>query len=289
MVDEKFNSERILIGQGREANVYLWNDFAYKCFNLTYPKSLIDYEFKIQNTIYNTGLPTVKYFESEIPHSIKMNFIDGVHIGEKFLDRSYKDGVYNNPDLISNHSHNLKQNYEKVLEIMLSLSTQIHSIKESDIKSAAKKIFCEGSNTDATNDFNFPSLNPSLIKRINNTSIDNCVKQRAIKFISDIKDEKALCHMDYHFFNIMYSYSSDKYYIIDWMDAKLGNPIYDYARSYIIIYEYVGEFAQVFYDAVKNQAEFDELDFKKAIYVMAVHRLSESNGSKIKELINEYK
>lgn len=285
MVEQRFNTERILIGQGREAKVYLWNDYAYKCFNPDYPKHLIDYEFKIQNTIYCTGLPTVKYYESEIPHSIKMDYIDGVHIGEKFLDRSYKDGVYNNPDLSSNHTLNLKQNYEKVLEIMLLLSTQIHSIKESDIENAAKKIFCEESITD----FNFPSLNPSLITRINNVNIDNSVKQLAIKFISDIKDERVLCHMDYHFFNIMHSYSSDKYYIIDWMDAKLGNPIYDYARSYIILYEFVNGFDQMYLETVKSQCKYDESDFEKAVYVMAVHRLAESNSSKLKELVYNYK
>lgn len=286
MIEQRFNTERILIGQGREAKVYLWNDYAYKCFNSDYPKSLINYEFKIQNIIYGTGLPTVKYYESEIEHSIKMDFIDGVHIGEKFLDRSYKDG--NNSDLSNNsHTHNLKLNYEKVLEIMLSLSTQIHSIKESDIKNSANKIFCEGTNTDLSSSSNIPYLNPCLINRINNINIDDSTKQHAIKFISDIKDEKALCHMDYHFFNIMCS--NDKYYVIDWIDSKLGNPIYDFARSYIIMYEFAGGFAKIFLDIIKNQAKFNELDLKKAIYVMAVHRLSESDSSRIKELINSYK
>lgn len=284
MIEQKFNSERTLIGQGGEANVYLWNGFAYKCFNADYPKDLIDYEFKIQNTIhYSTGLPTIKYYESEIPHSIKMDFIDGANIGEKFLNRSYKDGLSNND------TQNLKQNDKKVLNIMLSLFSEIHSIKEHDIQSAAEKFFSEGSKENVLNNFNIPHLNTYLHKVINNIDIDNSTKQLAIKFISDIKDEKVLCHMDYHFFNIMYSYSCDKYYIIDWMDAKLGNPVYDYARTYVILYEFANEFAKIYLDAIKNQCKFDESDFKKAVYVMAVHRVSESDSSKVKELINSYK
>lgn len=277
MIEQKFVDERKLIGQGREANVYLWNGYAYKCFNSNYPKDLIEYEFNLQNTIYSTGLPTVKYYESEIPHSIKMDYIDGVHIGEKYFDRSYKDGVYNIPDLSGNEVQRLRQNYEKVLNIMLSLSTRIHSIKESDIKSASEKI----------NDFSIPYLNPTLIKRINSIDIEDSRKQLAIKFISEIEDKKALCHMDYHFFNIMCS--DDKYLVIDWMDSKLGNPIYDYARSYIILYEFVSEFDELYLEAVKNQYDVDEADLKKAIYVMAVHRLAETNSNKLRDFINSYK
>lgn len=285
MTEQKFNSEKILIGQGREAKVYLWNGFAYKCFNSDYPKDLISYEFKIQNIIYGVGLPTVKYYESEIPHSIKMDFIDGVHLGEKFLNRSYKDGVTNNLDLSTNDTQNLKQNYEKGLNIMLSIFSQIHSIKECDIKNSVENLFHEESKTNSVSNFNIPYLNISLVKAINSINIDEAIKQLAIKYIYDIKDEKILCHMDYHFFNIMYSY--DKYYVIDWMDAKLGNPIYDYARSYVILYEFANEFSNIYLDAIKNQCKLDEADLRKAIYVMAVHRLAERDSDKMKELINK--
>lgn len=287
MIEEKFIAERILIGQGREANVYFWNGFAYKSFNSSYPNNLIEYEYKVQNTIYNTGIPTVRYYESEIAHSIKMDFIDGIHIGEKFFKRTYKDGVYNSSDSNRSDEETLKLNTEECLRIMLSLFSKIHSITESDIVAAFEKHTTKDAKLGSLSSISMPSLNESLSRVINNIKLDDSTRQLAINYISEIKDDKILCHMDYHFFNIMYSFLSDKYYVIDWMDAKLGNPIYDYARSYIIVYEYAAEFAEVFIAVLNNLAIFDENDFKKAIYVMAVHRLAESDSERLKALISK--
>ncbi len=287
MIEEKFIAERILIGQGRQANVYFWNGFAYKLFIPNYPQTLIDYEINLQNTIYNTGIPTVRYYESDIAHSIKMDFIDGVHIGEKFFKRTYKDGVYNNSDSNRSEEETLRLNTEECLNVMLSLFSKIHSVTESDIVAASEKYIAKDTKLNSFNSISLQSLNESLTSVINHVNLKDSKRKLAINYISEIKDDKILCHMDYHFFNIMYSFLSDKYYVIDWMDVKLGNPIYDYARSYIIVYEYAAEFAEVFISVLNNLTIFDENDFKKAIYVMAVHRLEESNSERIKALINE--
>lgn len=240
-MEQAFHTEKTLIGQGKMAKVYLWNGFAYKCFNSDYPNDWIDYEIRIQNTISKTGLPTVNYYDSEIPHSIKMDFIDGTTLGERIRKEKYKGG----------------------LEDLLLLFSQIHKIKDID----------------------FPSLNPFLTREINKLNIDDSMKQLAAGYICDIKDEKTLCHLDYHFLNLMYSH--DRYYIIDWINSKIGNPIYDYARTYVILYEFANRFSKKYLNTIKEQNKFNQSDFKKAIYVMALHRLSEYDSEKVKKLISE--
>ena len=238
---QDFESERVLVGQGRMADIYLWNGFAYKCFKPDYPDDWMEYEKKIQNEIAKTNLPVVRYYESELPHSIKMDYIDGISLSDRMR----------------------KEKYEKGLEDFISLSSQVHKIKDLDL----------------------PRLNSHLVKEIPTVDVDEESKKLAIRYISEIPDGNTLCHLDFHFLNVMYS--KDQYYIIDWVCAQLGNPIYDCARSYVIMYEFADMFAQKYLDLVSKQYKFDEREMKKAIYVMAVYRLKEYNSTKVKELIHE--
>lgn len=231
-----FKKERILIGQGKVAKVYLWNGFAYKCFRGDYPDDWIEYEMRIQDTINQLDLPTVKYYPSEIPHSIKMDYIEGISLADKVCQKKYERGF----------------------EDFFSLFLKIHENAVIDL----------------------PRLNPYLLQEISKLDIDNSQKTLATKYISDISDGDVLCHLDYHFLNLMYS--DNGYYIIDWINAKIGNPIYDFARTYVIIYEYANRLSKKYLNIVKECCGFDLLDLKKAIYVMAVYRLSEDNSGKIK-------
>lgn len=240
-MEQVFKSERKLVGQGKMAKVYLWNGFAYKCFRSDYPAEWIDYEMWIQDIISKTDLPIIKYHKSEIPHSIKMDFIDGVPLADRIRHEKYKNG----------------------LEDLLSLFSKVHEIKDIDL----------------------PRLNPSLIKDIDTLSIDVNIKNRAKEYIASIPDENTLCHLDFHFLNLMYS--NDKYYMIDWINAKIGNPIYDFARTYVIMYEFAYRLSKKYINMVNTKCGFDPIDVKKAIYVMAVQRLSECNSEKINQLIDE--
>ncbi len=80
-------------------------------------------------------------------------------------------------------------------------------------------------------------------------------------------------------------YAEGEYYIIDWINARNGNPIYDFARSYVILHEYAYRLSKKFLKRVKNQQGFLESAFLKAVYVMAVHRLSEQKSDKVLQLI----
>ncbi|WP_099469043.1 aminoglycoside phosphotransferase family protein [Konateibacter massiliensis] len=238
-MEQQFKKERVLIGQGKMAKVYLWNGFAYKCFDKDYPEDWIAYEMKIQTTINQLRLPTVKYYSSEISHSIKMDYISGITLADRVRKEKYKNG----------------------LEDLFSIFFKIHQ----------KGVT------------NLPRLNPFLLKSIEMLNVEDAQKERAIEYISDIADDDILCHLDYHFLNLMYT--EDGYCIIDWVNAKIGNPIYDFARTYVILYEYANRLSKKYLNMIKAHGEFDTTDLQKAIYVMALHRLSERSSEKINQLI----
>lgn len=100
----------------------------------------------------------------------------------------------------------------------------------------------------------------------------------------EIEDKNVLCHLDYHFLNLMFA--KDEYYIIDWINAKLGNPIYDFARTYVILYQYANRASKKYLTMVKKLKSFSILELQKAIYVMAVHRLTEECDDKVRQLID---
>lgn len=241
-MEQLFKKERVLIGQGKMAKVYLWNGFAYKCFQSDYPEDWIAYENHIQNIISRLGLPTVPYYPSEIPHSIKMGYIEGISLADKMRQEKYVHG----------------------LEDLFSLFSSVHEKTDLDL----------------------PKLNPFLLHEISKHDIESSKKDLAIRYIAQITDKDILCHLDFHFLNVMCA--DNRYYIIDWVNAKIGNPIYDYARTYVILYEFANRMSKKYLKMVKEQGEFDLSELQKAIYVMAVHRLTEYKSEKIMELINQY-
>lgn len=81
-------------------------------------------------------------------------------------------------------------------------------------------------------------------KYIKNSLIDESLKAKALDSLSCIKKMSILCHFDFHFENVMFD--GEKYYIIDWVNAKLGNPVMDIARTYIILKQYAMRLAGVF-------------------------------------------
>lgn len=242
IMEEAFRNERVLIGEGKMAKVYLWNGFAYKCFGEDYPDDWIAYEIQIQNTINQSGLPTVKYYPSTIPHSIKMDYIEGVELADRMRKEKYKNGG----------------------EDLFSIFMKVHEITNLEL----------------------PRLNPFLLQRIEQLELDQAKKELAIHYLSEIADGDVLCHLDFHYSNLMYAH--DEYYIIDWVNAKIGNPIYDFARTYVIIYEFANRYSKKYLNMVNEYCDFDSSDLQKAIYVMAVHRLTEFKSEKSKQLITQH-
>lgn len=238
--------EKKLIGQGRTANVYLYNGEAYKEYAEDHPVEWIKYEVGIQNEVAKkTNLPVFEYTFTSNPHVIKMPYINGCELTYRMRKEKYKNGV----------------------EDLVNLQMEIYKYSKLDI----------------------PSAFEVYAARINKSKLEDDIKQKALKSLSMIEVKEVLCHLDFHFSNIMYD--GNKYYIIDWTNAKLGNPIMDIARTYIIIRQYAFRLSGKYLKLIAKKMKIKIEEIKKAIPLMAALRLLETDGfvfnDQLRAMINE--
>jgi len=118
----------------------------------------------------------------------------------------------------------------------------------------------------------------SIIKK---STLHDDIKQKALKSLSMIERKEVLCHFDFHFSNIMYD--GNKYYIIDWNNAKLGNPVMDIARTYIILRQYAFRLAGKYLKIITKKMKLNPEIVKQAIPLMAALRLLEKDGKTFNE------
>lgn len=236
-----FDGSQKEVGRGACAIVFSYKGFAYKVYDAGRPKEWIDGELLMQSEINKTGLPTVKYYETQDPGTIKMDLIDGITLGDRMKKQKYKNGV----------------------EDLIVLQKKVHAL---------------------TN-VNVPSFKAYAIHDICEMPLSDEKKNTVLKFLEEIPDKNNLLHLDFHFLNIMYAGS--QYYIIDWVNARTGNPIFDYARSYVIMNEFAYRLSRKYLSLITKDKLIDTADLKKAIYIMALLRTRENRGDKCLDLIKD--
>lgn len=131
------------------------------------------------------------------------------------------------------------------------------------------------------------SLHQFLLRQISVSPVDEEHKAHARACVEEVErtvqEKTVLCHMDYHPLNIMYE--QDNIRIIDWVNAKNGKPIWDYARTYVIIYEHAAGLKRNYMKRVLSLEGYNEDIFMKAVYANAVYRLTEHDSKRVRQLI----
>lgn len=242
---EDFLAERVELGAGMQAKVYSWNGFAYKCFNEGYPKEWIEYEYNQQIEVCKSRLPIPKYYETEFPNTIKMDLIQGISMFDRMQDIG-KD---------------------QMMHDFMALFDRIHQVKNLNLHHVVKYLRVQIEKAPADQD-----------------QISYAI-QCCQEVESKVQEEEVLCHMDYHFLNIMYEGNNP--WIIDWPNAKLGKPIWDYARTYVIFYEHAAGLKRNYMKRVLAQQGYSEELFMKAVYASAVLRLIEHDTKRVHQLIQK--
>lgn len=123
-------------------------------------------------------------------------------------------------------------------------------------------------------------------KQIRNTQIDDLLKEKALKSLSSIERKFVLCHFDFHPLNIIYSNQS--YAIIDWTNAKLGNPSMDIASTYIIFRQYAVELAEPYLLNITRMTGISIDDVLTAIPVMAFIKIRENEEKEQEHLLKQF-
>lgn len=222
------------------------------------------------STVYSDSIYAYKTFDSSYPKSwIKYE----VHVQNEIKDKT------NLPVLT--YELNEKQNEIKMdLICGTTLADRIrndgykHSVE--DLIMLQKSIF-QYENLDLVDAYS------SFEKIIQDSNLDAKLKDQAIKSLYSIEKKSRLCHLDFHFENIMYDQKN--YYIIDWVNAKLGNPILDIARSYIILKQFAQRLSKKYLKLITNEMEIQLEDVYKVLPAIAAIRFLEMESNSFSQTL----
>ena len=233
-----FDGSEKLIGTGAQAKVYLYHGFAWKVYNESYPAEWIAFEKEQQQAVNKAGLCPVKYYDTDDSHIIKMDLVEGDQL-EKSVPAAPEQGF-------------------------LLLARAFRFVHKADASSTT-----------------IPPLSATAGLMLTDEE-----KSQVLPIIDRLsqKYKSCICHLDMHFLNIMLPPDTpllaDKinYTIIDWMNARLAPPVFDYARTYVIFDEFAKEALEFYKAAVWPDVEalgISENDFFDAVKVCTVLRSKE--------------
>lgn len=184
-----------LIGEGKTAEVYEWkNDRVLKLYRRGITRGIIENEFKSSKEIFKADIPAPRVFEL-IEYKNRFGIVS-----ERAYGHTMVKSILFKPWNFLNEAKRLADMHKRI----------------------QKKI-----------DANLPSQKNRLRKQIELTDLlaEN-TKTRIYEHLQSLPDGGMLCHGDFHPDNIIIS--RDTVMVIDWMDATIGNPVADVARTSII-------------------------------------------------------
>lgn len=121
--------------------------------------------------------------------------------------------------------------------------------------------------------------------QIDSSSLAYNIKSKALESLHSIEKKQILCHFDIHLENIMMS--DEDVMILDWINAKLGNPVMDIARTYILLLQYVKRKANLYLKAICKELNYDTNDVMRAVPLMAALRLLENDADYFHETLKQ--
>ena len=233
-----FDGSQKLIGKGAQAEVFLYQGFAYKVYKASYPAEWIAFEKRQQRAVNAAGLCPVKYYDTDDPHIIKMDLVKGGQLEKSVL-----------------------KNTEQGFALLARAFRFVHSAN------------AEGTDI------------PPLIDTAS-LALNDKEKSEALPTIERLckKYKSVVCHLDMHLLNVMIPDGADlvadkiDFTIIDWMNARLAPPVFDYARTYVIFEEFAKEAVDFYKTSVWPDVEalgISEDDFFAAVKVCAILRSKE--------------
>jgi tRNA A-37 threonylcarbamoyl transferase component Bud32 len=122
-------------------------------------------------------------------------------------------------------------------------------------------------------------------KQILSSKLTQSLKTKALESLGKIKKTYHLCHLDFHPLNIIYS--NNDYYIIDWTNAKLANPVMDIASTYIIFRQYLKRQANRYLKMMIKKTGYSKEEIINAIPLMAFIKLRENEELEQEEVLKE--
>jgi hypothetical protein len=108
-------------------------------------------------------------------------------------------------------------------------------------------------------------------------------KQNLLEAIIDMPEGDRLCHGDFHPMNVLGEASRP--FIIDWVDARRGDPAADVCRSYLLLKLHAGGLAPSYVDAYCQEADLPRQAVLDWLPYVAAAKLAEGVPSEIDGLL----
>lgn len=185
-----------LVGQGRTADIFAWGDACIlKLFHPGWPQDDIEYEARISRAIHASGVPAPALFDL-----IEVEGRYGI-VYERIQGSPLSEVLRSSPWTLPQWARRFAH-----------LHASMHRRTASDVPSQRRRL-----------EWKIQSAEP----------LPRHMKESALKGLSRLPDGTALCHGDFHPENIIVSPRGPV--VIDWMDAAIGNPLADVARTSLLL------------------------------------------------------
>lgn len=130
-----------------------------------------------------------------------------------------------------------------------------------------------------------PSLKARLSANIERTShLNSTTRERLLDQLDALSDGNALCHGDFHPWNI--HGSANETMILDWLDACSGPAPADVCRTYVLIHHVDPETATDYVEAYARLGGLAVADIMAWLPPVAAARLAEDIPAEIDELLS---
>jgi hypothetical protein len=198
-----------LLAVGNVAEIFEWGSRIVKLYKSTAAKPAAFREAAIHAAAEAMGLPVSRVWSVQ-----EVGGRWGL-VFDRVKQVSFAEQMLNNPDDVPRY-----------LECMVRLHMRIHAQRA----------------------VQFAGLNVRLVANIAATKLlDKRRKRDLLGRIADMPDGDRLCHGDFHPMNILGDVSQPV--VIDWPDARRGDPAADVCRSYLLMKLHAAEIATTYLDA----------------------------------------
>jgi hypothetical protein len=196
------------LATGNTAEIFEWGPRVMKLYKSPAAKRAAFYEAATSAAVEALGLPVPRVWDV---HEVGGRW--GI-VFDRVMQRSFADQMLGKPEDVPRY-----------LECMVRLHIRIHSRQA----------------------IQFAGLKVRFAANIAaNTLLDKPRKQELLDTIVDMPDGDRLCHGDFHPLNILGDTADPT--IIDWPDARRGDPAADVCRSYLLLKLHAAEISTAYLD-----------------------------------------
>jgi Ser/Thr protein kinase RdoA (MazF antagonist) len=190
--------QRTLIGRGRTAEIYAWDQGrALKLYYLGWPAVAVEHEADISRVVAATGVPA-----PAVDGVLEVEGRYGV-LFERLVGPSLLQQVANRP-------WTLRRAVKTFTDVQLAVHA--HTVADGAV----------------------PSQRARLVRQIEEApSIAEGVRMAALQRLEQLPDGDALCHGDYHPDNVLVTTRGP--IIIDWASASRGHPLADVSQTELLL------------------------------------------------------